>query len=136
MENEIATGLYLGDYGDATKWSEHGLGRIICVMTEEPIPRLPKMDWIPIMDIDCGSHTIDDIKCRANVAALEAVSNAIDMFLNSGERVLVHCAMGRDRSPLAVAWYIHRKHGISLSDAYAIVRSRRPMIWPHMNWVK
>ncbi|MDG6918447.1 MAG: dual specificity protein phosphatase family protein [Nitrososphaerota archaeon] len=135
MESPIFENLFLGDYLDAMKWSENSLGRIICVITEKPPHLLPNSVWVPIMDIDCGSHTIDDIKCRANVAALEAVSNTIDMILDSGERVLVHCALGRDRSPLAVAWYLHQKARISLDKAYEIVKSCRPMVYPHPNWV-
>lgn len=135
METQIADNLYLGDYNDAEKWLTNKLGRVICVMTQEPTPRVPERIWIPIMDIDCGSHAIDDTKCRDNTKSLEAVSNTISMLLASGELVLVHCALGRDRSPLAIAWYLHRENKTSLVDAYAAVKAKRPIICPHMDWV-
>lgn len=135
MENKIIDGLYLGDYGDATKWSDNKLGRIICVLSERPSVLLPGSVWIPILDVDCGDHTPEDDRCRANAISLNRVSTLIDDYLAADEQVLVHCGLGRDRSPLAVAWYLHKKNRISLEEAYATVTAKRPIAAPHLNWV-
>nr|WP_276975929.1 dual specificity protein phosphatase [Ferrimicrobium acidiphilum] len=135
METQITDNLYLGDYGDSEKWLTNKLGRVICVMTEELDPLEKDRIWLPILDMDCRDHTIDDIKCKANVKALEAVSNSITMLISNGERVLVHCGMGKDRSPLAVAWYLHKENGISLTAAYEQVKAKRSIVQPHLNWV-
>ncbi|KAJ0059477.1 hypothetical protein NL108_018504, partial [Boleophthalmus pectinirostris] len=46
---------------------------------------------------------------------------------NSG-KTLVHCAAGMSRSPALVMAYLMRFRGVSLRQAHALVRERRPLI--------
>ena len=131
MESEIIQNQFLGDYGDAQKWAENRLGIIICVLTERPPLLLPGTIWRPILDVDSA----DDSQNRASLEKLELASEAIEEGLKNGRRVLVHCGMGVDRSPLALAWFLHSKRGMEIDEAYQLIKSKRPIVVSHVDWI-
>ena len=131
MESEIIENLFLGDYGDAQKWAENRLGVIICVLTERPPLLLQGTIWRPILDVDSA----DDSQNRASLEKLELASEAIEEGLKNGRRVLVHCGMGVDRSPLALAWFLRSKRGMELDEAYELIKSKRPIIVSPVDWL-
>ena len=51
----------------------------------------------------------------------------IDSALSSSpdQKIVVHCAMGMERSPLTVVWYLHKKLGKTLDEAYEMVMTAR-----------
>ena len=55
----------------------------------------------------------------------DTIANALDE--DSDTRVVVHCAMGIERSPLTVVWYLYQYNGFTLDEAYALVRKARPV---------
>jgi protein-tyrosine phosphatase len=46
-------------------------------------------------------------------------------------RCLVHCARGRSRSATIILSWLVSRGGLSLHDAYLLVKRRRPIIGPH-----
>jgi protein-tyrosine phosphatase len=50
-------------------------------------------------------------------------------------KILVHCIEGIDRSPYIVATIIARQKNIALNQAYQIVKSQRPIIHEHYEWL-
>jgi hypothetical protein len=56
--------------------------------------------------------------------AVEAISNALDR----GEKVLVRCMSGVERSPAIAALYLVQKRGLTPTDAYARIRAARPQV--------
>ena len=131
MEDEIVPGLYLGEYSDAIKWSKLGIGKTICVLSERPDPFPRESIWAPILAVDSE----DETEIRADIEKLDEVVGMIETFLREGQRVLVYCGAGVDRSPLAVAWYLHKGRGMPLAAAYAFIRVKRPIVRPHPNWI-
>jgi hypothetical protein len=53
----------------------------------------------------------------------------------SGDSVLVFCGHGVRRSPLAVAWYLHREQKLPLVMAYNRIRAIRPRIKLPSEWI-
>ena len=86
-------------------------------MTRAPLRSRRDAKWIPF-----HRHG------KADPLKLDEVADAIDHLLASGEKVVIHCVAGTKRSPLAVAWYLHRKQGMTLDDAYAFMESKRPIV--------
>ncbi len=116
-ESEIITNLFVGDLQDAGRFD----GMIISVlpdsMAAEPKPtiRLPFLAN--------GRATLD------TTAAL------IDAALRLGMRVLVHCEEGCERAPLAVAWFLKQRRGLTLDEAYALLIRRRPLVKDRRAWL-
>ena len=76
-------------------------------------------------DIVIGLEPYD----RSFMSALDKVSDTIDEIVNNtGKSVVVHCAMGMERAPLAVVWYLHKIEGKSIKDAYKDVIKSRPIV--------
>lgn len=72
---------------------------------------------------------------RPEPERLHKVADKIDELVKEGERVLVHCLEGIDRSPTAVMVYLKDKQGLSTQQAVAKVRAHRPQSDPHANWL-
>jgi hypothetical protein len=50
-------------------------------------------------------------------------------------RIVVHCAMGMERSPLAIAWYLHKFEGMDLNAAYKKLADARPIVIDRRSWI-
>ena len=97
---------------------------VICVAGE--MPELGHV-WMPI-DPDDGR--------RETLKMLNRIAELIDWVVSKADKsVVVHCAMGIERSVLAVAWYLHRYQQMSLDEAYDIVGDVRPIAADRKYWV-
>ncbi|XP_019154819.1 PREDICTED: dual specificity protein phosphatase 1-like isoform X4 [Ipomoea nil] len=59
-------------------------------------------------------------------------------FIEEGKRVggvLVHCYMGRSRSVTVVVSYLMKKHGMGMSEALELVKSKRPLACPNAGFM-
>ncbi len=119
---EVSPGLYVGGWADALNFS----GTRFCVLDEAP-PDMPAATHVPIFD----EHSE-----QPNVPNLERLAGLISQARSKREPVLVFCGHGVRRSPLAVAWYLHRSESIPLEEAYARIRVARPFIEPVQSWAK
>ena len=90
------------------------------------------MVHIPIVDTN-SSPGSDDVKVL--FVQLEALLTVVDAAMTRGEKVLVSCGQGMERSPLAVVWYLFRRRGMSVEEAYRLVREKRPQVIEHLDWL-
>lgn len=121
MATEILPNLFLGDLADAKRWQ----GFAITVLEYRP-PELPsKVVHIPIVD----TTTPDEF--HVLFVQLEALVTVVDTAMSRGEKVLVSCGQGMERSPLAVVWYLFRRKGMSVEEAYRLIREKRPQVIEH-----
>ena len=60
----------------------------------------------------------------------------LNYLLQNGNKVLVHCHAGMDRSPFVVAYYLHTYVDMGFSDAYDLVKWKRPQTIQHWDWFK
>lgn len=59
----------------------------------------------------------------------------IDDGVKAGGSVLVHCLAGISRSPAIVIGYLMYKDGLSLDQAYNVVKDKRPLIGPNSGFL-
>lgn len=82
---------------------------------------------IPIDPFDGPEHTID---------TLDRIADLIHWMVSRTDKsVVVHCAMGMERSVLAVAWYLKTYQGMTLDGAYDAIGHIRPIIADRKSWV-
>jgi hypothetical protein len=69
-------------------------------------------------------------------STLNKISNKIGEILDdTDQNVVLHCAMGMERAPLAVVWYLHKNEGLSIEDAYKDVIQARPIACNREKWL-
>jgi hypothetical protein len=71
-----------------------------------------------------------------NIALIDRSAQLMVDLSNLNTRVLVYCRHGKDRSPFLAMVYLCKKRGISFEEAYQLIRSKRPRIVYHYEWVK
>jgi hypothetical protein len=116
---EIIENLFVGDMLDARAGFD---GLIVCVLEEMPVDEPAGATWIPFM--------------AEGIRSLEITADAIEHALNDGRSVLVHCGGGSERAPLAVAWFLHRRRGLRLDQAYELLKSKRPIVKDRRSWLR
>lgn len=124
---EIVVNLWLGDRFDAEEWT----GNMICVLCDseiiEPPSSCKRAIRLPITNMIDGKIVVP-------MKNLNIVADRINELLPNG-KVLVFCNSGIERSPLCIAWYLHKYLGYSLGDAYKKVKSIRPIVEDRRNWI-
>lgn len=116
-ESEIIVGLYVGDLQDAQRFD----GVVISVLPD--VPEVEPAHAIHMPFLARGRESMDE------------TAELIDAALARGERVLVHCEEGCERAPLVVAWYLRARRGLTLDEAYALLKSRRPIVEDRRRWL-
>jgi len=117
QESEIIPGLFVGDLQDAQRFD----GTIISVL-----PDVPEGE---------PTHAIQMPFLAQGVVTLDQTAALIDDELAQGHRVLVHCEEGCERAPLVVAWFLKTRRSMTLDEAYALLKSRRPMVVDRRRWL-
>lgn len=117
QESEIIPGLFVGDLQDAQKFD----GTIVSVLPDVPENEPPQAIHMPFL--------------AEGVASLERTAALLDDELALGHRVLVHCEEGCERAPLVVAWFLKTKRGMTIDEAYALLKSRRPIVEDRRRWL-
>ena len=59
----------------------------------------------------------------------------IRYLINKNKPCIVCCAASIERSPLAVAWYIHEENEIDIQKAYEIVTTAHPITQDRSSWL-
>jgi protein-tyrosine phosphatase len=116
-ESEIIPNLFVGDLQDA----QHFDGMIINVLPD-------LIEGEP-------AHAIHMPFLAKGLDSLESTAGLIDDGLARGLRVLVHCEEGCERAPLVVAWFLKTRRAMTLDEAYALLKSRRPIVEDRRRWL-
>jgi len=116
-ESEIITNLFLGDLQDASRFD----GMIISVLPDAMAAAPKRTIRLPFL--------------ANGRATLDTTSALIDAGLRLGMPVLVHCEEGCERAPLAVAWFLKTRRAMTLDEAYALIKSRRPIVKDRRSWL-
>jgi protein-tyrosine phosphatase len=117
QESEIIPNLFVGDLQDAQRFD----GTIISVLPDVPDAEPPQAIHMPFL--------------ADGVDSIERTAALIDNELALGHRVLVHCEEGCERAPLVVAWFLKTKRGMTLDQAYTLLKSRRPIVEDRRRWL-
>ena len=67
---------------------------------------------------------------------LDEIAESMRQAIEDQERdVVVHCAMGMERSVLSVMWYLHKEFGMTLDEAYDTICEARPIAVDRRHWI-
>lgn len=134
--NAIVKGLFVGDMSEVESAQRQEMDVLSVMWGEE--------DGSPkgVHNIQTTYFNMEPMSALTTHVDCEKMNEAADWIherLDRGERVMVHCAFGMERSPLTVVWYLMRHHNYTLDEAYRIVKINRPMTqdrkhWLPMNW--
>jgi protein-tyrosine phosphatase len=113
--------VFLGGWKDALTFE----GKKFCVLDEAP-DDMPAATHIPIYD---------PANDAPNVPNRNRLADAVHSARRENQSVLIFCGHGVRRSPLGVAWYLHRYEKLPLDDAYAQIRALRPKVEPASEWI-
>ena|SRR6267378_7425473 len=126
MPSEIFPGVFVGDQADGQTWG-NGTDRLLCVL-EQPSQR-NGVAWIPIL--------MQKQVTFARASQLDAVAAIIEDSLKCGQRILVHCGAGIERSPLALAWWLVTSGRLkTLDEAYRLLIEKRPIVQDRRAWLE
>lgn len=126
---QIEEGLYLGSIGAAnnkTLLKSLNVTHILTVANSLP-PAYPN-DF---------TYKVVDVPDREHVDIAQFFEECFN-FIEEGKRtggVLVHCFVGRSRSVTIVIAYLMKKHGMSLSEALNLVKSKRSVAAPNSGFM-
>lgn len=87
---------------------------------------------IPVEPSMGAEHTLARVDMIADV--INEMINGYEN-LSSDYRVVVHCAMGMERSVLATAWYLQKYQNYTLDSAYQKIREVRPIAQDRASWI-
>lgn len=137
--DEIRPGLWLGDQDDALMLAAKGFIPV-CVLETLPWGEPNKAYWVPIL-VPQRSLSTELLHWqigadKASHEQLDLVTLLVGNLLAEGRQVLAHCAAGVERSPLAVAWYLMKKEGLTIDEAYAEIKKKRPFVADRRLWLR
>lgn len=67
---------------------------------------------------------------------LNTIADTIErVLMTTNQKVVVHCAMGMERSVLAVIWLMASKWRMQLHQAYNQIKKHRPIALDRLNWI-
>ena len=68
---------------------------------------------------------------------LDDIADKIEEVLENTERpVVLHCAMGMERAPLSIVWYLYKYENMPLGTAHDKVVAARPIVLNCLAWVR
>ncbi|KAK9664830.1 hypothetical protein RND81_14G071700 [Saponaria officinalis] len=128
---QIEEGLFLGSLGAAN--NKPGLKRLnithILTVAGSLAPAHPRDFTYKVIEVMDREET--------NLAQyFDECIDFIDEAKRSGGGVLVHCFVGRSRSVTVVLAYLIKKRGMTLSEAFEHVKSKRPQASPNAGFLK
>lgn len=115
--NQIIDRLYLGDKSDAQKIRDSYLCESYRI-------------------IDVRNLIDEDFNEILNLEIAQKLAEAIDFHLQCGREVLVFCDCGIERSPIAIAVYLCLFKGMTMNEAYELIKEKRPSIFRRDNWIQ
>jgi len=78
--------------------------------------------------VDAGSGNV--------LSQLNSIYKVMDTVLTgSTQNVVVHCAMGMERSVLSVVWYLANKNNMTLKRSLGLVQSKRAIAQDRLSWI-
>eukprot|EP01116_Phalansterium_solitarium_P004596 TRINITY_DN1562_c0_g1_i1.p1 TRINITY_DN1562_c0_g1~~TRINITY_DN1562_c0_g1_i1.p1 ORF type:complete len:180 (-),score=40.08 TRINITY_DN1562_c0_g1_i1:461-1000(-) len=129
--HNIRDGIFLGSYAaydDCELLKKHGVTHVLTVAAHFP-PRYPD-------DFVYKQVSIMDEESADLLSHLPACIEYIRGALESGGKVLVHCAAGVSRSATVVIAYLMVNEGMSVTEARDAVKLKRPIIWPNPGFMR
>lgn len=126
--SRILPDLYVGDGADCASWPHMR----ICVHEggcDRGCLQMPILHAVAPTD-----RRVREPEMRASRESLERIAAMYESSRMAGP-VLIHCGAGIERSPLAAAYILVTRYGMTWDAAYALIVHARPMVQNRMNWL-
>ena len=149
--SRILDGLYLGSFDDALNRDfllENKITHILncakeCTRSDKEVAEIFKKDGISVINLpqlnphnqdpDYQEGIFDGADAKIHLY-LDDAADMIDSHIQAGRSVLVHCSKGISRSSTIVIYFLMKKHGKTLDEAYEFVSRQRPVIDPNLGF--
>jgi len=123
--NEILDRLWLGDYHasqDETFLRSHHIDVVFNCTKDLPFKMIaPKQYRVPLDD------NLEEVEIRnAGLWSYEIVYTMMKHYV-AGDRILVHCMAGRQRSACCVAMFLILNKGLTTDQAIRFIKEKRPV---------
>ena len=105
-----------------------GITCIINCTVDMPLLNIPSVETIRI--------SIDDLPTVTISTYFERCIEKICETKKKGGKTLVHCMAGVSRSATIVLAYLMKGHGMTLRDAYYLLKARRSVIQPNVGFFR
>ena len=131
---EVIKNLYLGTISENKRFK----GAKLCVLEHDEWDRTlidPYTIVLPIIKTKNLKNSPKFYRDIADYRNLEIGFYIIDKYLSNDLPILVHCEKGRERSPLMIMYYLYKKEGLSLLEAYKKVKILKPNIANRLYWI-
>lgn len=133
--HEILPGLWLGDYPasqDETFLRAHHIDVVFNCTKDIPfVPWVEHKYRVPVDD-NLEEEEIRNLELWAGEIAIKLMHH-----YRAGQRILVHCAAGRQRSAASVAIFLIAYKGMRTEEAIPFIKSKRPVaFYPRPNFIK
>lgn len=144
MISEIIPNLSIGTIWDAIHANREDWGLIICVAEygslanweiDDLLCQDRKLLMAPFCDYTNAGENLQNTK--ANKSVLDFIADEI-LQHRAKHPILIHCAAGVERSPLAVIYYLSRywfRSSKSPREIFEFVKSKRPIVEDRLNWL-
>ena len=131
--DEIEPGLFLGNLTAATdlNWLKEAKISHILTVDSCPLPRKVQQ----LQDMTFKYIQITDMPREDFLTYFEDSYQFIDYALAGGGKVLVHCYFGVSRSATLVIAYTMKKHDMTFTAAFDLVKSKRRFVGPNPGFI-
>ena len=126
----ILHGLFIGSESNARNLSElasEQIQYIVNVTSHVPLYHAEQMRYCHLPADDTQKQNLFDYFEQAYAFIRQAIEK--------DGKVLVHCVAGISRSPAIVISFLMRYAHMSMNDAYELVKSKRTIIAPNLNFM-
>ena len=92
---------------------------------------------IPVEPSMGSERTLKRVDMIADIINDKLSNDTLSSFGRSSTdyKVIVHCAMGMERSVLSTAWYLQKYMGFTLDSAYQKISLARPIAQDRASWI-
>lgn len=139
--HEIQPGLWLGPCPRSPEFiralrEDYGIDGLVSVQTDHDLQAMGlswAVLWRVLMARDVAATRVpvvdfDDDSLRNGLT--DAVQ-AVQSMRAAGRTTYVHCSIGVNRSPTVVIAWLVKHGGLSLEQAWQLVKERRPQVMPN-----
>ena len=70
-------------------------------------------------------------------AQMDTFADVVNSRLENApeQKIVVHCAMGMERAPLAVLGYLMKYKNMNIDTGYELLKSKRPIVFDRRHWI-